>query len=65
MARVRSRQQIPRIRRRARAEHGAMIAALDAGDRAGRVQLCRDHPGPSRVASIAAVEQRQGRDQAR
>jgi len=47
------------------AEHWAMIAALEAGDRARLVQLCRDHLGPSRDAYIAAVEQRQGRDQAR
>ena len=42
-----------------------MIAAFEAGDRAGLVELCRDQPGPSRDASIAAVEPRQGRDQAR
>ncbi|GAU86172.1 GntR family transcriptional regulator [Bosea sp. BIWAKO-01] len=47
------------------AEHWAMIAALEAGDRAGLVQLCRDHLRPSRDAYIASVEQRQGRDQAR
>ncbi len=47
------------------AEHWAMIAALEADDRARLVQLCRDHLGPSRDAYIAAVEQRQGRDQAR
>jgi DNA-binding GntR family transcriptional regulator len=47
------------------AEHWAMIAALEAGDRARLVQLCRVHLGPSRDAYIAAVEQRQGRDQAR
>jgi len=47
------------------AGQGAMIAAFEAGDRAGLVELCRDQPGPSRDASIAAVEPRQGRDQAR
>ncbi|KFC74807.1 Transcriptional regulatory protein [Bosea sp. LC85] len=50
---------------RACAEHWAMIAALEAGDRARLVQLCRDHLGPSRDAYIAAVEQRHGRDQSR
>ena len=47
------------------AEHWAMIAALEASDRARLVQLCRDHLGPSRDAYIAAVEQRHGRDQSR
>lgn len=44
----------------ARDEHGAMVAALAAGDRAQLVRLCRDHLAPSRDAYIAAVERRLG-----
>jgi DNA-binding GntR family transcriptional regulator len=42
----------------ARDEHAAMVAALEAGDRSGLVELCRAHLAPSRDAYIAAVERR-------
>jgi DNA-binding GntR family transcriptional regulator len=38
---------------RACAEHWAIIAALDAGDRTGLVELCRNHILPSRDVYIA------------
>jgi len=44
----------------ARDEHAAMVAALEAGDRAQLVRLCRAHLAPSRDAYIAAVERRLG-----
>ncbi len=44
----------------ARDEHAAMILALEAGDRARLVGLCRAHLAPSRDAYIAAVERRLG-----
>jgi DNA-binding GntR family transcriptional regulator len=42
----------------ARDEHWAIIRALDEGDRATLVSLCKHHLGPSRDAYFAAVEAR-------
>ncbi len=43
---------------RARDEHEAMIRALERGDRAALVTLCRNHLAPSREAYLRAVEAR-------
>jgi DNA-binding GntR family transcriptional regulator len=42
----------------ARDEHWAIIRALEQGDRATLVSLCKNHIGPSRDAYFAAVEAR-------
>lgn len=43
---------------RARDEHWAMIRALEGGDRAALVSLCRTHLGPSRDTYLDAVRAR-------
>jgi len=40
-------------RERARQEHWAMIAALEAGERDALIRLCREHLAPSRDAYLA------------
>lgn len=49
----------------ARDEHAAMVEALENGDRARLVALCRDHLIPSRDAYIATVERRHAPDKMR
>ena len=55
----------PRHLALARDEHAAMVEALEKGDRARLVALCRDHLLPSRDAYIATVKRRHAPDKMR
>ncbi len=49
----------PRYLERSRAEHHAMIAALESGDRPALLGLCREHLVPSREAYLRIAPKRQ------